>query len=63
MVINAPDHPARNVNIENETVTVGTYYTDPVDIGGENLTAIGDTLSDILAQIKLTNALLMEIGK
>jgi len=63
MVINAPPHPARNVNIENDSVIVGTDYLNPVDIGGENLVAIGDTLDKILQQMVFTNELLKEIGK
>ncbi len=63
MVVNAPDHPARNVNIENDSVTVGTVYTNPVDVGGDELASIGEALDAVLDQIKLTNALLMEIGK
>ncbi|MCK4518269.1 hypothetical protein KAT92_05830, partial [Candidatus Babeliales bacterium] len=61
--VNAPDHPARNVNIENESVTVSTEYTNPVDVGGENLVAIGDALGKILTQMELQTEILKEIGK
>ena len=63
MVVNAPPHPARNVNIENDRVPVGNDYTDPLVVGGEYLGGLDQTLHKILEQLELHTEILKEIGK
>jgi hypothetical protein len=63
LVVNAPDHPARNVNIENDSVPVGNDYTDPLIVGGSAIELINEQLHKIIEELKLMNALLGEIGK
>jgi len=63
MVINAPDHPARNVNIQNESVPVSNDDTGILDVGGDGFSRLEEVLHEILDHMKIQTEILKEIAK